>query len=286
MAAPLAGPSGVRVAAQGQRAGHAGDTRLSDSLRRWSAAVRVEGVETEVYKVEHGMDKTTCYIVAEEGMEFEIMTGREAAPDNDEATILSIDGMVITAHHRHADSRKDEDTFKGKRISATEIRPFVFAPIALTDDPDEAVQDERIIQGMGTIRLNFHRVVRQGVDKRKRSTFSDTPAHRALLEAEGIVEALPAPELEDDVDPVRASVEADVPASPSPAPAYKTPSSNRPACAPQDRPQAEIAALRGAAKPEPASSPMQVKREATLAQENIKVLEEDGQIVLELLDDD
>lgn len=96
----------------------------------------------------------------------------------------------ITAHYWHSDSAKMDDTFKGKRISATEIRPFVFAPIALTDDPDEAVQDERVIQGLGTIRLNFHRVVRQGVDKRRRSEFSDSPAqqvHRAAPPAFDVI---------------------------------------------------------------------------------------------------
>lgn len=50
--------------------------------------------------------------------------------------------------------------------------------------------------------------------------------------------------------------------------------------------EAEIAALRGEAKSEQASSPMRVKREATVAQKDVKVLEEDGRVVLELLDDD
>lgn len=85
---------GVRAGAHDPSAGQASDTRLSDSLRRWSAAIRVDGVEAEVFRVEHQPDKTTCFIVAEEGMEFEIMTRREEVPNNDEATILSIDGMV------------------------------------------------------------------------------------------------------------------------------------------------------------------------------------------------
>lgn len=43
-----------------------------------------------------------------------------------------------------------------------EIRPFVFAPIALTDDATKVVRDEAIIKGMGTIRLDFYRVTYEG----------------------------------------------------------------------------------------------------------------------------
>jgi hypothetical protein len=38
---------------------------------------------------------------------------------------------------------------------------FVFAPIALTDDASEAVRDEAIIKGLGTIRLDFYRFIWQ-----------------------------------------------------------------------------------------------------------------------------
>lgn len=50
--------------------------------------------------------------------------------------------------------QKEED----KQVSANEIRPFVFAPIALTDDASKAVHDEAIIKGLGTIRLDLYRV--------------------------------------------------------------------------------------------------------------------------------
>lgn len=134
--------------------------------------------------------------------EFEILVKRDERPDHDESTILSIDGSVcvcafgdfpsecgentdnletasrMSAHTFHRNQPKMNDTFNGKRVSATEIRPFVFAPIALTDDPDEAVQDEKIIQGLGTIRLNFHRVIRQGTHKSQRHGFTDAPAQR------------------------------------------------------------------------------------------------------------
>ena len=50
----------------------------------------------------------------------------------------------------------------GKQISVREVRPFVFAPIALTDDATKAVRDEAIIKGLGTIRLDFYRVTYEG----------------------------------------------------------------------------------------------------------------------------
>lgn len=100
----------------------------------------------------------------------------------------------MSAHTFHRNQPKMNDTFNGKRVSATEIRPFVFAPIALTDDPDEAVQDEKIIQGFGTIRLNFHRVIRQGIDKRQRHAFTDAPGQRVSDAC--ISSALPSPRLD------------------------------------------------------------------------------------------
>lgn len=101
----------------------------------------------------------------------------------------------MSAHTFHRNQPKMNDTFNGKRVSATEIRPFVFAPIALTDDPDEAVQDEKIIQGLGTIRLNFHRVIRQGIDKRQRHAFTDAPGQR-VSDACIRSSALPSPRLQ------------------------------------------------------------------------------------------
>lgn len=45
----------------------------------------------------------------------------------------------------------------GWMIAPDEIRPFLFAPFALTDDLDSAIQDESVIKGLGTIRLDFYR---------------------------------------------------------------------------------------------------------------------------------
>ena len=41
-------------------------------MGRWLAAVKIAGQETEIFKVEHQVGKTACYIAAEEGKEFEV----------------------------------------------------------------------------------------------------------------------------------------------------------------------------------------------------------------------
>ncbi|TKA55322.1 hypothetical protein B0A53_02246 [Rhodotorula sp. CCFEE 5036] len=123
------------------------NTRLVDAMGRWSAAVKIAGEETEVFKVEHEAGKTTCYIAAEEGKEFEVQLDTLRQPSTDESARLYVDGVK---------------KYVGKQISLREIRPFVFAPIALTDDATKAVRDEAIIKGLGTIRLDVYRVTYKG----------------------------------------------------------------------------------------------------------------------------
>lgn len=81
---------------------------------------------------------------------------------------LHAHSLTFFCHRRmagYASRRTDwtgSKSWTGKRISASEIRPFVFAPIALTDDAAEAVHDEAIIKGLGTIRLDMHRINYEG----------------------------------------------------------------------------------------------------------------------------
>ncbi|KAG0666066.1 hypothetical protein C6P46_005417 [Rhodotorula mucilaginosa] len=166
--APLAGPSGAG-ANGGQAPQPAKNTRLIDAMGRWSAAVKIAGQETEIFKVEHQVGKTTCYIAAEEGKEFEVRVEALRQPHTDESTWLHVDGMKINGHVRQRKHWTRPDKYEGKRVSPTEIRPFVFAPIALTDDASEAVRDEAVIKGLGTIRLEFYRVVYEGRAQRKES---------------------------------------------------------------------------------------------------------------------
>lgn len=82
----------------------------------------------------------------------------------------------ITKHACERTRWRLADNFRGARISANEIRPFIFAPIALTDDAAEAVQDEAIIKGLGTIRLDFYRTIYQskGAKETLHSRFETT----------------------------------------------------------------------------------------------------------------
>lgn len=50
-----------------------------------------------------------------------------------------------------------ESRFEGARISATAVRPFKFAQIALTDDADEACQTEAVVKNLGTVQLDMFR---------------------------------------------------------------------------------------------------------------------------------
>ena len=84
-------------------------------------------------------------------------------------SLILLSWCRINGHVRQRKHWTRPDKYEGKRVSPTEIRPFVFAPIALTDDASEAVRDEAIIKGLGTIRLEFYRVVYEGRAQRKES---------------------------------------------------------------------------------------------------------------------
>lgn len=89
--APLAGPSGPGANFE-QAPQPAKTTRLVDAMGRWSAAVKIAGQETEIFKVEHQVGKTTCYIAAEEGKEFEVWLYHTMPPSTDESEWLYVDG--------------------------------------------------------------------------------------------------------------------------------------------------------------------------------------------------
>lgn len=155
------GPLAARAAATSADS-PAPETKLHDIENRWSAQIKVGGVPACVYQVEHEVNKTTCYIVAEEGKEFEVTWKHEKPAQTDECGRLRVDGTPIgggITKRRLGD--RDHYTWLGNYISATQIRPFVFAPIALTDDPSTAVTDKAVLIGLGSIQLDLHRIVVQ-----------------------------------------------------------------------------------------------------------------------------
>lgn len=148
--ATVAGPSDALAAAP------PAETKLWDAEKRWSASVLVEGEPAEIYKVEHQPVSTTCYIEAVDGKKFTVSFAREAAAPTDQVVLLRIDGSNVDSM-LFRKAKPDEGFFTGARISALEERPFVFAPIPLTDEADEAEVDEAILKDLGTIRLDVRR---------------------------------------------------------------------------------------------------------------------------------
>ncbi|GAA6011186.1 hypothetical protein JCM8202_003926 [Rhodotorula sphaerocarpa] len=148
--ATVAGPSDALAAAPPAK------TKLWDAEKRWSASVLVEGEPAEIYKVEHQPVSTTCYIEAVDGKKFTVSFAREAAAPTDQVVLLRIDGSNVDSM-LFRKAKPDEGFFTGARISALEERPFVFAPIPLTDEADEAEVDEAILKDLGTIRLDVRR---------------------------------------------------------------------------------------------------------------------------------
>lgn len=57
------------------------------------------------------------------------------------------------------------------------MRPFVFAPIALTDDVNAATKNEDVLKGLGTIRIDFYRTVYQGQVASAASYADDIASH-------------------------------------------------------------------------------------------------------------
>ncbi|POY71324.1 hypothetical protein BMF94_5636 [Rhodotorula taiwanensis] len=152
-------------------------TQLNDILNRWSASVRVDGKVAEVFKVEHTVNKTTCYIEAIEGKEFEVTVHSTQDPGYDQVYWLTVDGVRIDGASIRRFLHQDLWTCKGKQVSQSALRPFVFAPIALTDDVNAATKNEDVLKGLGAIRLDFYRTVYTGQVANTASYADDVSNH-------------------------------------------------------------------------------------------------------------
>ncbi|GAA6001247.1 hypothetical protein JCM10207_007484 [Rhodosporidiobolus poonsookiae] len=99
--------------------------------------VEVDGKPLEVYSVDESEGKSTAFVEVAEGKQFKVCyrderTGPVAHPFN---LRLFIDGG-----------------------SLTQIEPFVFGNLRLTDDDDAACTDENVIKNLGSIQLVYRRV--------------------------------------------------------------------------------------------------------------------------------
>ncbi|GJN91525.1 hypothetical protein Rhopal_004548-T1 [Rhodotorula paludigena] len=133
--------------------------KLTDEKQRWSAWVTVDGRSLETYKVQRSATKTTCFIESAEEQTFQVVVKNENYPQTFAAD-LYVDGLRIDGYSIRKVGKVD--TYAGKRISSTEIRPCKFAKVALTDDSEQVTADERFSKEVGTITLRICRTQYKG----------------------------------------------------------------------------------------------------------------------------
>ncbi|GAA5917886.1 hypothetical protein JCM8208_007647 [Rhodotorula glutinis] len=133
-------------------------TKLTDPSSAWSGWVSVDNEPVEIYRVEHKDRKSTCFIEAREGKEFVLGFQILLAGQTDLVLDAKIDGTLVEGRSLARDRPTGKASkFEGARVSATAIRPFQFAQIALTDDVEEACHTESVVKNLGTIQLEVYR---------------------------------------------------------------------------------------------------------------------------------
>ncbi|GAA5864963.1 hypothetical protein JCM1840_005693 [Sporobolomyces johnsonii] len=130
-------------------------TKLT-SATKLSAWVTVDDVPVPVYQVEEKGNKVTCFIEAAEGKEFKV--GYENAGFSWSETVawVHIDGTRMAGVPSR--SKSQPAMIDGRRETPNTIRPFAFAKLVLTDDPDLASTDENFIKNLGTIQVHVYRI--------------------------------------------------------------------------------------------------------------------------------
>lgn len=114
----MSGPGPLAVGAAAAAGSPGPETKLYDIENRWSAQIKVGGVPASVYQVEHEVNKATCYVVADEGKEFEVHWRREQSATTDVCVRLRVDGTLVgNGIAKHRFTAKDDYTFLGNYIS-------------------------------------------------------------------------------------------------------------------------------------------------------------------------
>ncbi|GAA6026765.1 hypothetical protein JCM8097_005846 [Rhodosporidiobolus ruineniae] len=131
--------------------------------------VTVDGQPLEVYGVEKKDGKVVAYIEAKEGKRFKPTLAdvrSRARASADYVVDVVLDGELVTGYaqtieaamYDHSGFSPDRvHVFKGKETATSHI-PFLFQPLQVTADDDDACTDENIIRGLGSLRLKYHRV--------------------------------------------------------------------------------------------------------------------------------
>ncbi|GAA5860268.1 hypothetical protein JCM1840_002842 [Sporobolomyces johnsonii] len=130
-------------------------TKLT-SASKLSAWVTIDDVPVPVYQVEEMDNKVTCFIGAVEGKEFKVGFENVGFSGSELDAHLLLDGAKVNGGTTR--SRFKPGMLNGLRESPTTIRPYAFAKLAVTDDPNLASNDENFIKNVGTIQVHVYRV--------------------------------------------------------------------------------------------------------------------------------
>ncbi|KLO12077.1 hypothetical protein SCHPADRAFT_905440 [Schizopora paradoxa] len=103
----------------------------------FNALVRVDKKALEEYVVETKDDSVTSWVVSEEGQIFDV-EWRVEEHDAFYAAYLEVEGIPISGRTHCANERKH--CWFGKRINDSEIRPFQFSRLNLTDDESQVLR--------------------------------------------------------------------------------------------------------------------------------------------------
>ncbi|TRM58516.1 hypothetical protein BD626DRAFT_634002 [Schizophyllum amplum] len=129
-----------------------------NSLRidQFTAWIETDGVALPVYDAttDAAGKSATAWIASEAGKSF-IVCWQDTACAFDIVGKATVDGHKCGSAVRKASSGRSKITLKGVRVSDICIRPFVFAPLALTDD-DRYL--DVTLNGLGDICLKIHHV--------------------------------------------------------------------------------------------------------------------------------
>ncbi|BGP20666.1 hypothetical protein JCM10213v2_008829 [Rhodosporidiobolus nylandii] len=138
------------------------------SVRHLSAWVEVDGEPLRVYGAERDGKLTTGFVEVKEGQQFAVRWAdlRMQKPEDSYSMVLWVDGWDVngtfidrewTLFDKKLESSHRVQTYHGAQESTTCERAFTFAPLATTRDDSLALDDEEMLEQLGTIALSYVR---------------------------------------------------------------------------------------------------------------------------------
>ncbi|EIW53414.1 uncharacterized protein TRAVEDRAFT_40106 [Trametes versicolor FP-101664 SS1] len=129
-------------------------------LNGYSAHVNCDGKELETYDVRMEDERTiSCWIPSEEGKTFIVHWGDDSSSTTMRVDIF-MDGRKVEVF---AHENKKTEYCRGAIETSDSLRPFLFAPLVLTDD--DALLHSDVSGDLGTIHVQMRRVQRYTKNK-------------------------------------------------------------------------------------------------------------------------